>query len=225
MLCSCCVVSVFNAVYERSYRLGPSIAVMLASPALNPAALTLTFLLFNPEIAIARLAIAATAVVSSGFLVDGVSPRSGVIKPERIRLETETGDLGSGFFQSLMHVVVRTIPTLVIGIICSMLLLEYVPSEWLMSSGFRSLAVIVTASIALPIALPTFFEIPLALGLVAAGAPAGAAVALLFAGPVINLPSLLSLARRRNWKTAASLAGLIWTLAVFGGLILNLVTL
>ncbi len=46
MLCSCCVAPIFTGVYERSARLGPSIGLMLAAPALNPAALILTFMLF-----------------------------------------------------------------------------------------------------------------------------------------------------------------------------------
>ena len=47
MLCSCCVAPIFTGVYERSARLGPSLALMLAAPALNPAALILTFMLFD----------------------------------------------------------------------------------------------------------------------------------------------------------------------------------
>jgi len=43
MLCSCCVAPIFTGVYERSARLGPSLGLMLAAPALNPAALILTF--------------------------------------------------------------------------------------------------------------------------------------------------------------------------------------
>ena len=53
-----------------------------------------------------------------------------------------------------------------------MLLIEYVPADLLASNHFRSFAVIVVASIAVPIALPTFFEIPLALGIIAAGGSA-----------------------------------------------------
>src|SRR2546421_10567527 len=41
MLCSCCVAPIFTGVYERSARLGPSLGLMLAAPALNPAALSL----------------------------------------------------------------------------------------------------------------------------------------------------------------------------------------
>ncbi len=50
MLCSCCVAPIFKGVYERSARLGPSLGLMLAAPALNPAALVLTFMLLTTRL-------------------------------------------------------------------------------------------------------------------------------------------------------------------------------
>jgi uncharacterized protein len=216
MLCSCCVVSVFTTVYERSLRLGPSLAIMLGSPALNPAAITLTFLLFAPKIAAARLLMAVPAVFLSGIVIERLFPdHAFALKTHR------SAERAQSFVRALLTVVGRTIPVLVIGVICSMLLVEYLPAGLLASSGFRSFAVVATATVAVLIAMPTFFEIPLALALVAAGGPIGAAAALLFAGPIINLPSLLALAKTTNWKIATTLAGLIWALAVLGGLMLN----
>src|SRR5438132_10945910 len=49
MLCSCCVAPIFTGVYERSARLGPSLGLLLAAPALNPAALILTFILSHAQ--------------------------------------------------------------------------------------------------------------------------------------------------------------------------------
>ena len=49
----------------------------------------------------------------------------------------------------------------------------------------------------------------------------GSAAALLFAGPAINLPSLLARAKSTNWKVAAMLAVFIWAVAVTGGLLLT----
>lgn len=50
MLCSCCASPLFSAVYERSRRLSPSLALMLASPGMNPASLALLFYaLSNPD--------------------------------------------------------------------------------------------------------------------------------------------------------------------------------
>jgi len=77
------------------------------------------------------------------------------------------------------------------------------------------------AAIAVLVALPTFFEIPLAMVLLNLGAP-GAAAAMLFAGPIVNLPSLFVLARETHARLAVSLAAGIWLLAVGVGLALSL---
>jgi uncharacterized membrane protein YraQ (UPF0718 family) len=67
------------------------------------------------------------------------------------------------------------------------------------------------------VALPTFFEIPFALLFLSFGAP-GAAAAMLIAGPMVNLPSLLILARETRPKVAIALALGVWLLAVVAGL-------
>src|SRR5260370_30099620 len=89
------------------------------------------------------------------------------------------------------------------------------------STGAKFLAILVVAAFAVPVALPTFFEIPLALILLASGAPLGAAVALLIAGPSVNLPSLFTIMRSTNWRVAAVVAVSIWTLAVGAGILVS----
>ncbi len=84
------------------------------------------------------------------------------------------------------------------------------------------MATIVVAGIAVPLAMPTFFQIPLALLLLSSGAPTGAAVAMMIAGPAINLPSLFTIARSTNWKVAVAVALSILLLAVLGGVFVGL---
>jgi uncharacterized membrane protein YraQ (UPF0718 family) len=81
--------------------------------------------------------------------------------------------------------------------------------------------VIVVATFAIPLALPTFFEIPLAFVLLSSGAPVGAAMALLIAGPAVNLPSLLTIIRSTSWKVAAVVAASVWLIAVVSGILVN----
>ena len=100
-----------------------------------------------------------------------------------------------------------------------MMIVQWLPAHVLASQGAKFAAVLITATIAVPLALPTFLELPLALSLLAAGFPAGAAVAFLFAGPAVNLPSLLNVAGLAGWKPAALIAILVWALAVIGGLL------
>src|SRR3989449_6806885 len=72
MLCSCCVAPIFTGVYERSARLGPSLGLMIAAPALNPAALILTFMLFDYKVGMVRLGASVTAVLFTGLIADRV---------------------------------------------------------------------------------------------------------------------------------------------------------
>jgi uncharacterized membrane protein YraQ (UPF0718 family) len=222
MLCSCCVAPVFAAVRERSGRLGPSLAVALAAPSLNPAALALTFMLFAPRIAFVRLAMALTAVL-------GVAPAiARVLSPKMIPQTTlaESPECRSfaacvlQFMVSTSRIALRTVPVLVLGAIAAMWIANHLPASALASTR-PEVATAVTAIVIVPVALPTFFEIPLALTLLAAGAPAGAAVATLIAGPAVNMPSLLTIGRSAGWRVAAALAMAVAAVACLGGLLVG----
>jgi len=118
------------------------------------------------------------------------------------------------FVRSLGSLVLTTVPLIAAGVVLSSLVL---PATVRLSSGGAVLAVVFVATIAVLIALPTFFEIPIAMVLLSLGAP-GAAAAMLIAGPIVNLPSLFVLARETHPKVAVSLAVGIWVLAVGVGL-------
>lgn len=220
MLCSCCAAPVFSGLYERSSRLGPSLAVMLAAPSLNPAALILTFMLFEHRIALTRLAIAGLAVFLTGILIDKLFS----LRP----IDCPTSDAESGrpvlttFMRSCLQMAVRTLPLIAVGVLISMAVALWLPVGALASTGGQTVAIVVVALIAVPLAMPTFFEIPLALILLSAGAPPGAAIAMMIAGPAVNLPSLFTIARSTNWKVAGSVAFTIFVLAVTGGLLVSL---
>ena len=219
MLCSCCVAPIFTGVYERSARLGPSIGLMLAAPALNPAALILTFMLFDYKIGVTRAAASVAAVLFTGMIADRIFGRTEVhCDVDDWQTEGRPADF-LHFLRACARVSVRLVPVIVIGVLVSMIIAQIIPVRTFDSTAARFLAIAVVAAVAVPLALPTFFEIPLALILLGSGAPAGAAVALLIAGPSVNLPSLLTIMRSTNWKVAAMVAASIWTLAVASGTI------
>jgi uncharacterized protein len=216
MLCSCCVAPIFGAVYEGSGQLAPALTLMLASPALNPAALALTFILFGPAIGALRLVLSLAAVAVIGPVVETLFPRTVVTAASQADYSTDR----TSFARALVTVVVRTVPALIVGLLVSMLLVQWLPPGAFASGIPRILAIFLAASLAVPLALPTFLEIPLALSLLAAGLPAGAALALLFAGPIINLPSLFATARLAGTGVAVSVAVLVWLIAIAGGLLM-----
>ena len=224
MLCSCCVAPIFSAVYERSARLGPSLALMVAAPAFNPAALILTFMLFPLPIGAARVVMSAVAVFAGTALVARISAGGAatahVPVAEEARCEAADQSIVR-FVKSCFYVAARTVPLLVVGVVVGMAISDYLPVVTSTSWQARAAVIAIIALLAIPIALPTFFEVPLALALLSAGAPAGAAVALLFAGPAVNLPSLFTVGRSAGWKVAAGLAGMVWVVAMAGALLVS----
>ncbi|PYK08499.1 MAG: hypothetical protein DME65_13945 [Verrucomicrobia bacterium] len=222
MLCSCCVAPIFTGIYERSARLGPSIALMLAAPALNPAALILTFMLFNYKVGMVRLGGAMIAVLFTGMIADRLLGRTSVSCARNDwQAEARPADF-IHFLRICARVAFRLIPVIVIGVLLSMIIAQMIPMRTFHSTLAMFLAIIIVAAFAVPLALPTFFEIPLALILLGSGAPIGAAVALLVAGPSVNLPSLLTIMRSTNWKVAAIVAASIWIWAVASGVFVSM---
>jgi uncharacterized membrane protein YraQ (UPF0718 family) len=206
-------------MYERSSKLAPSLALMLAAPVLNPAALILTFMLFDYRVAIVRLIIAACAVFFTGVLIE----RFVKVKPiECAPFDQEQNQpLLLRFLRSCGQVAIRTLPLIVAGVLISMAIALWLPVGALASTRGQLVATIIVALVAVPLAMPTFFEIPLALLLLSAGAPAGAAMAVMIAGPAINLPSLFTIAKSTNWKVAGAVALSIFLLAVLAGGLVN----
>jgi len=221
MLCSCCVAPVFAAVHERTGRAGPAGALMLAAPSLNPAALTLTFMLFAPDVALVRVGMAVVLVFGISALAARYVPSSGApLAPCPLEKagSTRADEAILAFARDAARLARTTLPLIVGGVIVSALLLDVLPVDRLREAPFRMAAVAIVALVSVPLALPTFAEIPMALGLLAAGAPAGAAVALMIAGPAVNLPSLLTVGRTTSPRHAIALGMGTFLVAMAAGL-------
>ena len=220
MLCSCCAAPIFSGMRAKSSRLGPPLAITLAAPSLNPAALILTFMLFGGSIGITRVAMAAIGVFLTATLVDKFF--SGQRDDCPTETEEKSKSMPVAFLRSCLQVAVRTVPLIVVGVLISMLIALLLPRGVFLSGWGKIASIVVIALIAVPLALPTFFEIPLALILISAGAPLAAVVPLLIAGPAVNLPSLFTIGRTSSWKVAGTVAATIFVIAVAGGLVATL---
>ena len=227
MLCSCCIAPIFSSVYARGARLGSSLAIMFSSPSLNIAAILLTFLLFPLDMALARTAMAILAVFVLPVIVERLAgpevyPKNAdasVCPSERVLPQSPLGVIRS-WVTSSGSVAARTLPLIVLGVYASGLLLGWFqhPSA---HGASTALVIAVVACLATLTALPTFFEIPFGMLLLANGFPPGAVVAMLFAGPAINMPSLFTLARVSSRKVALLAFLGVWATATVGGLLLQ----
>ena len=227
MLCSCCVAPIFSSVHARGARLGGALAVMLSSPSLNLAALVLTFLLFPQDMALARVALAVFAVFILPMIIERLARGEacaitvpGSNRPSEESVPRNPIQVIGQWAASSGSVAVRTLPMIVLGVFASGLLVGSVQQSSA-PGGPAILTIALVALFATLIALPTFFEIPLGMLLLANGFPSGAVVAMLFAGPAINTPSLLTLARVSSRKVALLAFLGVWCAATLGGLLLE----
>ena len=78
-------------------------------------------------------------------------------------------------------------------------------------------AVVVAAVVGTLLVLPTGGEIPILLGLAAAGASAGVLGALLIALPAVSLPSAVMVGRALGWRVTAATAGATVIAALLAG--------
>jgi uncharacterized membrane protein YraQ (UPF0718 family) len=199
---------------------------MFSSPSLNPAALVLTSLLFPQDMAWARVGMAVFAVFLLPVIIERMArgevyPKTGAGSscPSEGFVPQNPIQVIGRWAASSGTVAVKTLPLVVLGGLASELLLRSFQHP--LAPGPTGVTIMLVALFATLVALPTFFEIPFAMLLLANGFPSGAVVALLFAGPAINTPSLFTLARVSSRKVAFLAFLGVWLTAALGGLLLE----
>ena len=158
MLCSCCVAPIFAAVQQRTQRAGPAAALMLAAPSLNPAALTLTFMVFTTEVALTRVAMAVVLVFGvSALAARHFAPHKVAFAPCPLEIEGSQGPREAlvAFAREVGRMARTTLPVIVGGVLLSSLLLDLLPAGRLREVPFRIATVFLVALVSVPLALPT----------------------------------------------------------------------
>jgi uncharacterized protein len=214
MLCSCCVTPVVVTLLRRKVRVGSAVALLLASPVLNPAAIVLTFLLFPLHLGVARLVAAFTLAIAVPVVVQwrvaGLSGRDYLRDDESSMPATEAWTLVAvvkEFSMNAFRVALITIPLIAVGVLASSSVMPFI-GMW--SKGL--IGGLFVATVAVLVALPTFFEIPIAIALLSSGSPAAAA-AVLIAGPAINAGSLMVVSKEIGPRAAALIGFAVWIVA------------
>jgi uncharacterized membrane protein YraQ (UPF0718 family) len=221
MLCSCCVTPIFTGLHERGARLSSSLAVMLAAPGFNLAALVLTFALLPTRIAVGRAVCAMVIVLAIPPMLSRLESDTET-RASRAREPTEpmtARDFVLRFLRSIAYLVVVTVPLILVGVVLGTLALPYVTH---LATAGVVVGVALVALLSVVIALPTFFEIPIALVMMKLGAPPGVVLAVLVAGPIVNLPSVLVVGRETSPRLAACLAAGVWGIASVAGILFSL---
>lgn len=225
-LCSCGVMPLALGLYYSGAYLGPTLAFLVATPVINPAAAILAYALLGPQI--------ATIYLISGFVLplligllgnkfggpelfspaavgrDSAVPRCG--NTVSISLWSKVrGGLSWGFHD----LAVQTCRFIVLGVLFAALLLTLIPTPFIQNylSSPKLISLVGITLLGAVMYVCALGHIPFIAALVAAGAAPGVAVTFLLSGVATNFPEMVSI-----WRLIGKRAVIIYsgTVVFFG---------
>lgn len=206
-ICSCGVIPLGLGMYYTGAYLGPTLAFMVATPIINPAAVLLAYGLLGPEI--------ATIYLVAGFLVPvGIGIIANLFAGDELHapgLDQEVEQavfaegeklpvaqrLRLGLDWGVFELGTMVGKYIVLGVLLAGVLIAAVPQHliqgYLGDAGMISIAGI--ALLGAIIYVCAVGHIPLVAALVASGASPGIAITFLMTGAATNLPELISIGK------------------------------
>ncbi|MBX6378334.1 MAG: permease, partial [Clostridia bacterium] len=217
MMCSCCATPVVVGLRRRNASTGAALAFWLGNPVLNPATLTVLFLVLGWKFGLLRLIFGATMVfgvsywLERAFQDENRPPQAAPAPVERTSDRSEHWSLR--WLKASGRLAAWIVPEYL-----GMVLLTGFLGGYFFPGGIGSWAHTFPALVLIALAgtlfvIPTMAEIPIVQGLMAIGLAPGPAAALLLTLPAISLPSLIMLGRSFHPRTlvavtlAATLVG------------------
>lgn len=226
-VCSCSIIPLFAAIKKRGAGLGPAITFLLATPAINPAAVILTFSLLSWKFVVGRIVLALLAAIITGAILETIwtteEEKAGALSQLKIEYQEKSLNLKEDLKEWLLNVwdfVKKILPLVLLGIfiigIVKIFLTSEVISKYL-GQGFWQIAL--ASIMGVVMYTPTLVEIPFVRELLILGMGTGPALAFLLTGPALSLPSMLGVSRVIKWKMVLNYASIIWILGIVGGMI------
>jgi uncharacterized membrane protein YraQ (UPF0718 family) len=242
-MCSACSAPVSLGLYRAGARLEATFGMILGSALFNPVGILAIFLLMPIQMGISRVVFgllmifalvpliarlhhrdAATCAVpaaeTDAALAAAVSIEHSVETPTRDGWGAAIKDGLLEWWRTTIDHALRLVPAMAVGTLAVGAVFALAPPQGLSDAvGSGLLAIGAAAALGTLIQLPTLFEIPLVLGVLALGLDVGPATALLVTAPSAGLVTLGVTRRELGWRSPGLL--LLGTLA--GGVIAGLV--
>jgi len=224
-VCSCSIIPLFAAIKKRGAGLGPAVTFLLATPAINPAAIILTFSLVSWQFVIGRIILALSAAIITGVIIERIWYKQELDEISELKVEYFEAKFSlipalKEWLKNVWDFVKKILPLVLLGIfiigIIKIFLMPEIISKYL-SQGFWQTAL--ASIMGVVIYTPTLVEIPFIRELLILGMGTGPALAFLLTGPALSLPSILGVSRVVRWKIVLNYALIMWVLGIIGGLI------
>jgi uncharacterized protein len=232
-MCSACSAPVSASFYRGGASLELTLGMILGSALFNPVGIFAIFLLMPVSMALARIAFGVVMItlvvplIARGKRTQVAEQAAG---PMPMRLPARDSgrdgwgaaivDSVSTWLRHTADVALRLVPSMLIaGFIVGAVLVVAQPQRISDSVSSQLIAVVITAFVGTLLQLPTLFEIPLVLGVIALGLGTGPATALLLTAPSAGLITLLVLKKDLGWRIPALMLLATFVLGSLAGVI------
>ena len=231
-LCSCGVMPLALGLYYSGAYLGPTLAFLVATPVINPAAAILAYALLGPQIATIYVISGFVLPLLVGFLGNKFGGRE-LFSPATAGRDTAPRNANTvsvplwrrvkgGLNWGFNDLAVQTCRFIVLGVIFAALLLTLIPTSFIQNylSSPKLISLVGITILGAVMYVCALGHIPFIAALVAAGAAPGVAVTFLLSGVATNFPEMVSI-----WRLIGKRAVIIYTGAVvFFGIALGYLT-
>lgn len=208
-VCSCGVVPLTLSLYMSGAYLGPTLAFLVATPIINPAAVLMSFAMLGPKITPIYITVGFILPFIIGLVGNRFAGRE-LISPvaqkymqnvETIQLTTtvEKAPLKqrilAGLTWGFTDLGVQTSRFMLVGNLFAAALLLLVPTSFIMEylSSPKLVSIIGISILGAVMYVCALGHIPFIAALVSAGAAPGVAISFLMAGTATNLPEIISI--------------------------------
>jgi uncharacterized membrane protein YraQ (UPF0718 family) len=229
MMCTCCSAPLAVTMRRAGVPVPAALAFWLGNPVLNPAVLVFLGLLAPASWVAVRVLLGVLLVFGFSGLVGSLIARRAAVgvgdlppADRAVAAAAEDpvpwGEVPGRLLRSFARLAVVLVPEYLLVVFLVGLFSE--PLGRVLGHG-GVVAVVVAAVAGTVLVLPTGGEIPILLGLAAAGASAGVLGALLIALPALSLPSAVMVGRAMGWRVTAATAGATVVAAILAGGLLS----
>ncbi|NLW91711.1 MAG: permease [Syntrophomonadaceae bacterium] len=225
-ICSCGVVPLALSLYHSGAFLGPTLAFLVATPIINPAAVILAFVLLGPQL---------TAIyIITGFLLPMIIGVLGnkfgkdeLISPVAVAMANAAAGsapinsaavkipwskkIAGGLDWGVRSLGLQVSRYVLVGLVLAALLLTIIPVSFIQDYLSRPdmISLLGIAALGAIMYVCAVGHIPFIAALVAAGAAPGAAIAFLLTGTATNLPELFSILKLIGKRTIVIYTGTV----------------
>ncbi len=245
-ICSCGVVPLALSLYYSGAYLGPTLAFLVATPIINPAAVLLAFALLGPQLTIIYVITGFMLPMFIGVIGNKwgkkelISPMAAAMAQDKAPASAGDGlktfaavktpwhkKICSGLDWSVRSLGLQVSRYVLVGIFFAALLLKIIPVSFIQDylSSPDLISILGAGIMGAVMYVCAVGHIPFIAALIAAGAAPGVAVTFLLSGVATNLPELISIYKLIGKRTIVIYTLTVVIISFIVGYITNLLLL